>query len=184
MPAATPASPRRARGLVGGLLTVGAVALAAAVLVPALLGFQRYVITSGSMTGTYDRGSLVYDRVVPTASLKVGDVITYAPPQGSGPAGLVTHRIHAITKQRDGRLVYRTKGDFNPSVDPWTFTLPNRTQAKVAFHLPYVGFALAALADRSLRMIIIGIPALLVALSVLAGLWRDAGEAAAEGRRA
>jgi hypothetical protein len=34
-------------------------------------------------------------------------------------------------------------------------------------------------------MIIIGIPALLVALSVLAGLWREAGEtAAAEGRRA
>jgi signal peptidase len=185
MPAATSPSPlRRLRGIAGGVLTAAAVALAAAVLLPALLGFQRYVITSGSMTGTYDRGSLVYDRVVPTTSLKVGDVITYAPPQGSGPAGLVTHRIHAITKHRDGRLVYRTKGDFNPSVDPWTFTLPNRTQAKVAFHLPYVGFALAALADRSLRMIIIGIPALLVALSVLAGLWRDAGEAAAEGRRA
>jgi signal peptidase I len=183
--AATPVSPRRSRGLVGGLLTAAAVALAAAVLVPAFLGFQRYVITSGSMTGTYDRGSLVYDDVVPTASLKVGDVITYAPPAGSGPAGLVTHRIHSIQVQPDGRRVYRTKGDFNPAPDPWTFTLQNRTQAKVAFHLPYVGFALAALADRTLRMIIIGIPALLVALSVLAGLWRDAGEAAsAEGQRA
>jgi len=189
MPAATPASPRRARGLVGGLLTVGAVALAAAVLVPALLGFQRYVITSGSMTGTYDRGSLVYDRVVPTASLKVGDVITYDPPAGSGPAGLVTHRIRSIAAQPGGVRVFRTKGDFNPAPDPWTFTLQNRTQAKVAFHLPYVGFALAALADRSLRMLIIGVPALLVALSVLAGLWREAGETAAtkpsaEGQRA
>jgi len=136
MPAATSPSPlRRLRGIAGGVLTAAAVALAAAVLLPALLGFQRYVITSGSMTGTYDRGSLVYDRVVPTTSLKVGDVITYAPPQGSGPAGLVTHRIHAITKHRDGRLVYRTKGDFNPSVDPWTFTLSNRTQAKVGILL-------------------------------------------------
>ena len=100
-------------------------------------------------------------------------------PPAAGTAGLVTHRIHAITTGPDGQRVFRTKGDFNPSVDPWTFTLQNREQAKVAFHLPYVGFALAALADRSFRMLIIGIPALLVALSVLAGLWRD--ETAAEG---
>ena len=185
MPAATSPSPlRRLRGLAGGLLTAAAVVLAAAVLLPALLGYQRYVITSGSMTGTYDRGSLVYDRVVPTSSLKVGDVITYDPPAGAGPAGLVTHRIQAITTGPDGRRVFRTKGDFNASVDPWTFTLQNPTQARVAFHLPYVGFVLAALADRSLRMLIIGIPALLVALSVLAGLWREAGETVAEGRRA
>ena len=152
---------------------------------PALLGFQRYVITSGSMTGTYDRGSLVYDRVVPTASLKVGDVITYDPPAGAGPAGLVTHRIVSIAPQPGAARVFRTKGDANPSADPWTFTLQNGTQARVAFHLPYIGFALAALADRNLRMLIIGVPALLVALSVLAGLWREAGEAAAaEARRA
>jgi signal peptidase I len=185
MPAATSHSPlQRVRRLGGGLLTAAAVALAAAVLVPALLGYQRYVITSGSMTGTYDRGSLVFDRVVPTASLNVGDVITYDPPAGAGPAGLVTHRIHAINTQLDGTRVFRTKGDFNPSADPWTFSLANRTQARAAFHLPYVGFALAALADRSLRMLIIGVPALLVALSVLAGLWREAGETVAEGRSA
>ena len=47
-----------------------ALLLALTVLVPALLGYQRYVITSGSMTGTYDRGSLVFDKVVPTSSLR------------------------------------------------------------------------------------------------------------------
>jgi signal peptidase len=179
-----PASLSPLRRLGGGLLTAAAVALAAAVLVPALLGFQRYVITSGSMTGTYDRGSLVYDRVVPTASLKVGDVITYDPPAGAGPAGLVTHRLVSITPQPSGARVFRTKGDANPVVDPWTFTLQNRTQARAAFHLPFAGFALAALADRRLRMLLIGVPALLVALSVLAALWRDAGQTAVEGRRA
>ena len=180
--AATTSSP--ARRIAGGLPTAGALALALVVLVPALLGYQRYVITSGSMTGTYDRGSIVYDRVVPTRELNVGDVITYAPPAGAGPAGLVTHRIVAITPQPGGARVFRTKGDANPVKDPWTFTLSRPTQARVAFHLPYVGYALAALADRRLRMILIGVPALLVALSVLAGLWRDAGEAAAEAHRA
>jgi signal peptidase len=180
--AATTRSPLRR--IAGGLLTAVAVALAAAVLLPALLGYQRYVITSGSMTGTYDRGSLVYDRVVPTRELNVGDVITYDPPAGAGPAGLVTHRIVAITPQAGGARVFRTKGDANPVKDPWTFTLARPTQARVAFHLPYVGFALAALAERKLRMVLIGVPALLVALSVLAGLWREAGEAATGARRA
>jgi len=171
----------RARRAGGVVLAGGAVVLAAIVLVPALLGFQRYVITSGSMTGTYDRGSLVYDEVVPTRALKVGDVITYDPPQGA--PGLVTHRIAEIQVRRDGTRVYRTKGDANPTADPWTFTLGAPTQARAAFDLPYAGFALAALSDGRLRMVVIGIPALLVALSVLAGLWREAGEAAAEAPR-
>ena len=51
----------------GVLLAGAALILALAVLVPALLGYQRYVITSGSMTGTYDRGSLVFDKVVPSS---------------------------------------------------------------------------------------------------------------------
>ena len=37
------------------------------------------------MTGTYDRGSLVFDEVVPVDDLKVGDVITYRPPAGVRP---------------------------------------------------------------------------------------------------
>jgi signal peptidase len=54
--------------------------------------------------------------------------------------------------------------------------LERPTQARVAFHIPYVGFALGALSDRHIRMMIIGLPALLIALGVLARLWRDAGE--------
>jgi signal peptidase I len=160
----------------GALLLVAATALAGVMLIPAVLGFQRYVIVSDSMTGTYDRGSLVYDKVVPTASLRVGDVITYEPPRGAGPEGRVTHRIFAITNDRQGRRIYRTKGDANPAPDPWQFTLARPQQARVVFHVPYVGYAFAALAIRQVRMLVIGFPALLVAFSLLAGLWREAGE--------
>ena len=54
-------------------------------IVPSLMGWERYVIVSGSMTGTYDRGSIVFDEVVPVKSLKEGDVITYRP-AAAGPA--------------------------------------------------------------------------------------------------
>jgi signal peptidase I len=155
------------------LLLAAGVLLGALLVLPALAGYQRYAIVSGSMTGTYDRGSVVFDEVVPVADLKVGDVITYRPPAGSGPKGLVTHRIAAITSDRDGSRIYRTKGDANAVADPWTFKLAGPKQARVRAGVPYLGFAVAALSDRKLRMVIVGLPALLIALSSLAGLWRD-----------
>ena len=158
------------RRALGVLLSAVALLLALAVLVPALLGYQRYVITSGSMTGTYDRGSLVFDRVVPTASLRAGDVITFRPP---GHAGLVTHRIKTVTTVR-GQRVITTKGDANRASDAWgSVTLASASQARVAFHLPYLGYGIAALSERKVRMLLIGVPALLIALSTLAVLWRD-----------
>jgi signal peptidase len=142
-------------------------------ILPALLGYQRYVITSGSMTGTYDRGSVVFDDVVPISDLRVGDVITYTPPPGSGPSGLITHRIAWIGSDQFGRRLLRTKGDANAAPDPWTFTLDGPTQARVAFDVPYVGYVLSALSIRKARMIVIGLPALLVAAALLFGLGRN-----------
>lgn len=84
---------RRASRAASALLLTAGLLFGAILVLPALMGWQRYVIVSGSMTGTYDRGSLVLDQVVPVADLRKGDVITYTPPEGSGPDGLVTHRI-------------------------------------------------------------------------------------------
>ena len=89
--------PRSSRKRLGTALATALCAaclsLAGLMLLPGLLGYQRYVITSGSMTGTYDRGSVVFDKVVPVSDLRVGDAITYMPPPGSGPSGRITHRI-------------------------------------------------------------------------------------------
>jgi len=146
----------------GALVNIGlglVVLVGLAFLVPSLLGLQRYVIMGGSMTGTYDLGSVVFEEVVPVEELQVGDVITYVPPADSGITTLVTHRIVAI----DGNE-FRTRGDANPAVDPWTFELTAATQPRVVASVPYVGFAFMALADRGTRMAVIGIPAGLIAL--------------------
>ena len=173
-----PSRPRRALRVAGALATVLCVVLAAILLIPAALGFQRYVIVSGSMTGTYDRGSIVFDREVPVADLKVGDTITYEPPPGASSEKFVTHRIFRIQGNAQGERIFRTKGDANESADPWTFSLEKPDQAKVAFSVPYVGYLLAALSIPTVRMLAIGLPAVLVALLILAGIWRDAGEEA------
>jgi hypothetical protein len=63
-------------------------------------------------------------------------------------------------------------------------TLHDAKQARVAFHIPYLGFGIAALSDRMLRMVVIGLPALLIAISTLAGLWRDTSPEARTSRPA
>jgi signal peptidase I len=163
--------PLRVIGVIGFAVAIG---LAAAMLVPVVFGFHRYVITGDSMEGTYDRGSLVFEREVPVSELRAGDVITYDPPPGVAPSGLVTHRIFAIRDGAHGRIL-RTKGDANDVVDPWKFRLDRGTQPRVTFQLPYVGYAFAALSVRWIRSVLIGIPALLIAFILFAGLWRDAG---------
>jgi len=150
------------------------VLLALVMLAPALAGFDRYVIVSGSMTGTYDEGSIVYAKTVPVGDLREGDVITYAPPAGMSPTELVTHRITHVGRGADGERTFRTRGDANPSVDPWTFRLTEARQARVAFGVPYAGYLVAAIAVREVRMVVIGIPAALVALFVLGGMVADA----------
>jgi signal peptidase len=156
-----------------------AAAFAAIMLLPAVFGLQRYVITGDSMTGTYDRGSVVFSEIVPIDQLRVGDVITYEPPAASGVDGLITHRIVAINQDQRGRPVLRTKGDANQSRDPWRFQLEGSEQARTVAGVPYVGYAFAALGIREVRMTLVGIPALLIALALVAGLWRDAGAEAA-----
>lgn len=142
---------------------------------PALAGYQRYVIMTGSMTGTYDRGSIVFDKPVPTASLKVGDPITYDPPPGFTSQKRVSHRIWRIRRGKDGVRIYKTKGDANKYPDIWSFTLPRPTQDKVIFHVPEVGYLFLLLSLRDFRLVLVGIPALLIGLYELRKLWRDGG---------
>jgi len=145
----------------------------ATLLLPTLLGYERYVITGGSMTGSIPKGAVIYSRLTPVGDLRAGDVITFVPPGMSRP---VTHRIVSIEPDDDGELVFRTKGDFNATADPWDVHLTEPAQARYAFHIPYLGYGLAALAIRQVRMLLIGVPAIVIALSLLVSLWREAGE--------
>lgn len=163
---------RYAGRLTTGLLLLLALALVAVFLVPKALGLEVYAITTGSMAGTVDPGGLVVAEKVPVGELRVGDVITYMPPPSSGIDHLVTHRIAAIAPDRLGELSYRTKGDANPSEDPWTFTLQRPVQARMVWSAPELGRPMLMLADPGTRRLVIVVPALLIALVALGDVVR------------
>jgi signal peptidase I len=164
---------RAARIIATAVIALAAVLILLVVLLPAALGLERYVITGGSMTGTIDRGSVVYSRLTPVDRLEVGDIVTFVPPGFSSP---VTHRIVDVTRGSNGKRVFRTRGDFNSVADPWTISFPQSTEPRAVFHIPYVGYVLAALTLRPLGIVLIGLPALVIAASLLWSLWRGAGE--------
>lgn len=161
---------RHAGRLAYALILLAALAVATLFLLPKALGYDLYVITTGSMEGTVDPGGLVIADRVPVTQLEVGDVITYVPPASSRVDHLVTHRIAEIDQDEVGSVVYRTKGDANTSVDPWTFSLDAPVQARMQWTVPSVGWPVLWLTDRETRMLALGLPAAAIALLALKDL--------------
>jgi signal peptidase I len=162
---------RLTRAFCSAFFSIGAgvtLVLAVAFLSLPLLGLKPYVITGASMTGTIGKGALILDRAVPVGSLKVGDIITFLPPNGTAQ---VTHRIIAIDVQQDGTCVFSTKGDFNTSADPWQMILNGSTQAKYVAQIPHAGYAFAVISLPLVRRLLLWVPVALLALSLLYSLW-------------
>lgn len=159
-------SPHRTASTPWGRLVALAVVLgpvSVLVLLPIGLGLQRYVMSSSSMDGDQPggipRGAVVYERLVPVDDLRTGDVITFRPPPSAHVDGMVTHRIVAIGP--DG---IRTQGDANAAPDPWLLQPGDTVVPRVAFALPYVGYAYLFAAEPLLWLLATGCAGLLLLL--------------------
>jgi signal peptidase I len=139
-----------------------------------LLGYKPVAVYSGSMVPTLKVGSIAFDRTEPAREVEVGDVITFTDPFVQN--RLVTHRVVRIFHTRKG-LAYRTKGDANAARDPWTIRLPGRV-GRVAFSMPYAGYALWYMHTREVRSGFIVVAALLLLTWLLRRIWRTEPEPA------
>jgi signal peptidase I len=120
------------RRLALGLMVLVPVVLL--VLLPAVLGLDRYVVTDSSMDGSLGRGSVVLARKVPPGDLRVGDVISFRPPRG-GTQERVIRRIIAID-QRGAT----TRADSTGRPDPWLVPLDGSSYARVQLAIPWIGY--------------------------------------------
>ena len=117
-------------------IVIGLVVLATALVGMRFLGYGVYVVTSGSMEPAIPIGSLIVAQAVRPESIQPGEVITYALPDR-----VVTHRVESIG-DRDGRVVFVTRGDANAVADPWVVQ-PDGDIGAVDASLPILGFAVA-----------------------------------------
>jgi signal peptidase I len=155
----------RTAGLVPGLAVL--VLVVYAVLFAA--GYRTVAVYSGSMEPELHVGSLAFVKSIDSADVRVGDIITFQDPRT--PGRLITHRV-AKRFRHDGQVVYRTKGDANPTVDPWTIALPG-TVGRTRFDLPVVGYALVYAKTREVRTGLLLLFAAVLLGWVLAKIWRS-----------
>jgi len=118
-----------------GLLVMTPVVLL--VLLPAVFGLERFVVTDSAMGGSMGQGSVVLARDVPPTDLRVGDVISFRPPGEPG-EDRVTRRITAID---DG--VASTAGDATGRTDPWTLPLTETAYSRTWVSVPWIGYPFA-----------------------------------------
>lgn len=100
------------------IVTVMAVGVILAVA-GSVLGFYRAdTVLSGSMRPGYPEGSVVIATRQDSNMLAVGQVIIFTAPAPYGE--VVTHRVQTVTRdEKSGRPLITTKGDNNPTADPW-----------------------------------------------------------------
>ena len=135
---------KRSHKTAGKLMCVTGIALMILVasaclslIVPRIVGYEGYVVVSGSMEPSIPAGSVIYSKKTDPALLKKGDVIVFIDEtRGTTP---ITHRV--VTNDTSTGTI-TTKGDANGNVDinPVTY---NNVIGKVAAHIPKVGFTVA-----------------------------------------
>jgi signal peptidase I len=139
-------APRAGGRLLRRILVVafGAVLLlAVALTVPVFFGYNRYLITGGSMEPTIHKGAIVYATPVKENALRQGDIVTFRTPPEYG-SRAVTHRIVKVVRDQRGVRVFTTRGDANKSDDPWeNITFNDDAAARYGFNVPYVGWFLS-----------------------------------------
>ncbi len=141
--------------VVVGVLAIGIGALAA------LPAFDAHllVVTSGSMAPTIATGDAVVAVDTPPEAIAAGDVIAF---HGYGRERLTTHRVisrHDV----DGRLHFRTQGDANATPDA-DLAPAESVAGRVVLTLPAAGRPLLALTSPTARMLLLVLPAVVIAV--------------------
>lgn len=136
-----------------------------------LFSVTPLVFASGSMSPTYETGALGIAREVPAASIGVGDVVSVVNAEGNR----VTHRVVDATPAGD-TVALTLQGDTNNIPDAETYYVS--AADRVAFGVPYAGYALSAASSP----FGLAVMALLVLAALVLGFGRRDGDAPREGR--
>ena len=147
-PAAAPvASPRRRRvvGMATNVVLLLGIALFVGLAVgPHVFGYRTVTMLTGSMSPGINPGDVVVTVPKLASELEVGDIITYQIPIEDH--RVETHRVTEVARNDGGAVEFRTKGDANEGVDPWTAVIRGTdTVWETRQVVPHLGTAIRSL---------------------------------------
>jgi signal peptidase I len=172
---------RRAARRTLTIVTWGVVACAAAVMLaiglPNLLGYKSFTVMSGSMEPAIGTGAVVVERPIAPREARVGDVVTFKDPEGTG--RLITHRVTSV-RVRGGTAQFVTQGDANNTPERWNVPADGSI-GRVAYDVPKIGYVMVYAGSKHGRLLLFALPVLLLAGYELVRIWRPEREKGAEG---
>jgi signal peptidase len=125
------------RSISGVLIVLLAMGVGIIAIAVAVLQLRLSPVLSGSMRPGVQPGDLAVTRQVPLATIQVGDVISFYPPDKTV---AVLHRLLTVDRREDGTWI-TTQGDANPVADPWgEVRLRGETAWRQVANVPLVGF--------------------------------------------
>jgi signal peptidase I len=139
---------------------------------PIAIGDRSFVVRSGSMSPALDTGDVVAAKQISPLEAEPGDIVTFMDPDGSGRR--LSHRAVSV-ERKGGRVSFVTQGDANTSQERWTIPASAR-MGVVEYRVPKLGFAASWISKPIGRIGLLILPALLLAASLLAGIWRGGSE--------
>lgn len=150
------------RAVMGLVVLVSVAVVGALSLV--LLGYQPFVVRSGSMVPTYHVGDVVLVEQVRADELRPGEVasLRYYPEFGES----LTHRVRSVRAVDEGVQV-ETRGDANDSSEVWTVA-PDAMVGRVVASVPAIG-APATLVRTAVAPLVIGLVVLAVLVAAVLG---------------
>jgi len=150
---------RKALRIAGGVVRYGVTALALAaaafLVVPQVLGWKLVTVVSGSMTPTYPVDSALVVKPVDPADVHTGDVIVFV---AEDDRPMVAHRVVAVDTTA-GRTAFITKGDANEEPDQ-TPVLATDVRGRVVAGVPYLGVFVRAVHHPLGFAVLLVVPAL------------------------
>ncbi len=79
--------------------------------VPSVGGYLPMIVLTDSMYPVIQHGDLIICQTIDAENIKEKDIIAFFDPAGNG-SSVVTHRVVEVVRE-DGKLSFRTKGDYN-----------------------------------------------------------------------
>jgi signal peptidase I len=129
-------------------------------LLPSLLGDESFVVSNRDMQPALQVGDLAVVGPVNAAAVEVGDIVTYRTPQD--PDIAVTRRIVSREVDSIGRLNLGTRGDSDPSTEQVTVA-QNAVLGRLVYRVPRLGLLAGFASDVPGKMVLLGLPGLLLA---------------------
>ena len=154
-----------------GAISVGiglGIGIFGVVVAPSLFGGRSLTVMSGSMEPTLGVGDVVINSRVSPAEVRVGDIVTFDDPEGTGK--LITHRVRRV-RIDDGTAHVVTKGDNTNAVERWDMPATG-SLGRVEYRVPLLGFLVFWLHGPLGSLGLIVVPAVLLAGFELWRIWR------------